>query len=195
MPAPGCLLCLDSRAAGTGLAWGPGSGCGPSPPALGISSTTALKQGWEKGTESIRAGAKRSGRAWTAFLAVSEDSFLSGHSLKNSICFVVSGSGRWEEAKPVSHTSWGTLVRAVLGWPGRHCHLVINVSLLCTAPFLPLAEQGCAFSSQESQVRCLKQRRATYMEQGCRKRGKAISQRSLISWVPNWHLEYESSGA
>lgn len=118
VPAPGCSLCLDPRAAGTELARGPGSGCGPSPPTLSISRTTALKQGWEKGTEYIRAGAKRPRRAWTAFLAVSEDSLLSGYCLKNNICSVVSGSGRWGEAKPVSQAEGCLCVRCLADWAG-----------------------------------------------------------------------------
>lgn len=166
--------------------WSDWAGYGPSPPALSISSAAGPKQGWEKGTGCIRAGTKKSRRAiclwrFTSFWPVHEEWRLLWSQWKargGETC----GSG------------WGMLVHVVLGWLGRDCHLFINVSLLRAAPFLPLAGQRCTLSSQESQAWHLKQRRVGCTELGCSKRGKAISQRGLSSWVPNWHLEYESLG-
>lgn len=66
--------------------------------------------------------------------------------------------------------------------------------LLCSVQLHFYLWQGRALSSQESQARCLKQRRAGCMDLGCSEGVKAMSQRGLTSWVPTWHLEYESSG-
>ena len=168
------------------------AGCGPSPPALSISSAAGLKQGWEKGTDCIRAGTKKSRRAICLSVCLWRFTALWPLHEKQHLLW---SQWKWEaRGGKTCGSGWGMLMHVVLGWLGRDCHLFINVSLLCAAPLLPLAGQGRAFSSQESRAWHLKQRRAGCMELGYSKRGKAVSQRGLSSWVPNWHLEYESSG-
>lgn len=117
VPAPGCSFHLDARTlaavAVTGLA-----PC-PREPAMDqvlqhwayIAQQVSNKAG--KRAQTILEQEQKGPGEPSVFLSVSEDSLLSGHCMKNNICFGVSGSGRWN--------LWLRLrdARASGAWPTR----------------------------------------------------------------------------
>lgn len=156
VPAPGCSLYLDARhrAAVTGLAL-----CPVMDQVLQrwayLAQQVSNKAG--KRAQSILEQEQKGPGEPSVLLSVSEDSLLSGHCMKNNICFGVSGSGRWEEAKLVAQAQGCSCTWCLADWARTVTFSAVFLSSV-QLHFYLWQSRNVPYSSQESQAQCLKQR-------------------------------------